>query len=82
MERRDDEIVLTASKKAFRKMIKPAYRSKCKVKIIKKEGLYFKLKKVKKRKMFVLGAAMFAALIFFLNSFIWTIRIDGNEKRK
>ncbi len=78
--KKDGILTLKTSKKAFRKMIKPAYKASCRVKIIKKAGLPFKLARLKKRKAFVLGAAFFIFVLMFLNSFVWTVRVDGNEK--
>ena len=78
-KRHGEELLIKVSKKAFAKMRRPAKKAGCRVKIIKKAGLYFKLKEIGKRKIFVFGAAVFTALVFFLNSFIWAIRIEGNE---
>ena len=75
-----DKIYFKATVKAFRKMTVPAARSFCRVKIIKKAGLPFLLQKLKKRKALFIGALGFMAIILFLNSFIWSVKIDGNEK--
>lgn len=75
-----DSIQIFVSKRAFLKMLKPKKRSGCKVKIIKKVGLPFLLKKWNKRKILLLGVLFFSLIVGLLNSFIWTIRIDGNEK--
>ncbi|MDO5477705.1 MAG: sporulation protein YqfD [Clostridia bacterium] len=76
----EDGIVFKASPKAFRKMTVPSYRASCRVKIVKKTGFPFEIRKLLKRKILLCGAGLFLMLILFLNSFIWTIRIDGNEK--
>ncbi len=76
----ENGITLVTSIKAFRKMTIPAYRAGCKVKIIKKAGFPFFVKRMAKRKILLWGAATFLAVICILNSFIWSIRIDGNEK--
>ncbi len=76
----DDCLILSVSRKAFSKMLIPKQRSGCKVKIIKKAGLPFLIKRWNKRKIFLTGALLFFVILGFLNSFIWTIRIDGNEK--
>lgn len=76
----NDKIYFKVRVKAFRKMTVPSARSSCRVKIIKKAGLPFLLQKLKKRKVFMFGALGFMAIILFLNSFIWSVKIDGNEK--
>ena len=47
-----------------------------------KKGLPFIIHKFKYRKMLFLGLIISTGLIFFLNSFIWTIDIRGNEEIK
>jgi similar to stage IV sporulation protein len=49
-------------------------------KIIKRSGPFFWLKKIKKRKFFVAGFAIFLFLLFFFSSFIWYVDIEGNEQ--
>lgn len=48
--------------------------------VIKKCGLIFSLKKLKKRKGFALGFAFLVTCILYFCSFIWNIKIIGNEK--
>ena len=52
----------------------------CKINIIKKCGIVFKLKKHKKRTGFLIGATAFMLILFFLSNFVWIIRVEGNEK--
>lgn len=62
------------------KMIRPvASRTRCRVRIIRKQGLPFILHRYKGRKTFVLGALVFLGLFFFLTSFVWTIEVKGNK---
>lgn len=70
---------INTSLRAFRKMRKAARRSHCRVTILSKVGLPFVLRRYRRRTALFAGLALFALLIGFLNSFIWTIRIDGNE---
>lgn len=49
-------------------------------KIVKKTGPFFLLKKVKKRKFFIVGFSIFLFLLFFFSSFIWRVDIEGNEQ--
>ena len=52
---------------------------KCKIKIIKKHGCIFRIKKYKKRVGFVSGVAIFSAILVFLSNFVWIINVEGNS---
>ncbi len=52
---------------------------KCRVKIIKKHGYIFRLKKYKNRIGFVVGVAVFGVILFFLSNFVWIINVEGNQ---
>ncbi len=78
--KKEDALEIRVSRKAFIKMLKPKKRSGCRVKIIEKRGLPFLIKRWNKRKILLIGAFVFMVITGALNSFIWTIRIDGNEK--
>ncbi len=51
---------------------------KCKIRIIKKHGLIFRIKKHKKRIGFLVGMIIFIAILFLLSNFVWIINIEGN----
>lgn len=79
-KRKDRTMVLKVSIKGF-KLLRPVSRkSKCRVRILRKQGLPFIKRKYRKRKAFVLGAALFIIIFYSLTSFIWTIEIKGNKK--
>jgi similar to stage IV sporulation protein len=48
--------------------------------IVKRTGPFFWLKRVKKRKFFVIGFGIFLFLLFFFSSFIWSVQIEGTEQ--
>lgn len=52
---------------------------KCNIKIIKRYGAYFKLKKYKNRIGFILGFTAFSVILFVLSNFIWVINVEGNN---
>lgn len=62
----------------FKKLRKVAKKTKCKVMIKNKKGLYFTLFKYRKRKLVFL--LVFLAIIFSIvsSTFIWSIDISGN----
>ena len=64
--------------KKFRKIIKIAKETKCKVKIKQKKGIPFIFHKYKKRKIFFVFLFVIFTTIFILSNFIWNIEIEGN----
>ena len=50
------------------------------IRIIRRKGLPFLLKKMEKRSVFFLGIALCIALLGICYGFIWDIRIDGNQE--
>lgn len=55
-------------------------KSGCEIEIIGKTGLPFILNRLKYKKMFALGVAVFISLILFLSSLLWKIEIIGIEQ--
>ncbi|MBO8136714.1 MAG: sporulation protein YqfD [Desulfotomaculum sp.] len=49
-------------------------------KINSREGMPFLIERMKKRKVMVVGAVVFLAVLYMLSSFIWFIDISGNNK--
>ena len=52
----------------------------CKIKVIEKKGLPFKIKKYKKHKGILLGAALFSLILYSLSSYVWSIKVVGNSQ--
>lgn len=77
--KKDGEILVKTSRKGFKKMTVPAKRASCRVKIIKKSGLSFLLKKHGRRKVFIGGFLVFVLITAVLNSFVWVVRVEGNQ---
>ena len=68
------------SPKEFKRLKPYVKKSKCKIKIMKKKGIYFDMFRYRKRKLaigLVLAVILFA---FIMSNFIWKINISGNEK--
>lgn len=65
--------------KNFIKLFNIRHKKHCKIKIVKKYGLFNKIKKHKNRAGLYLGLVLFFAIICFLNNFIWIINIEGNS---
>lgn len=70
------------SPKQFVKLFSIRHGTNCKIKIIKKHGLYFKMKNYKNRIGFTIGIAAFFAVLLFLSNFVWIINVEGNKTIK
>lgn len=64
----------------FKKLRKIARKTKCKIVIKNKKGIYFTLFKYRKRKIFFVIAISILILSILLSTFVWKIDIEGNEK--
>ena len=63
------------------KRIKPyVKKSKCKVKIKDKKGIYFNMFRYRKRKIVIYLILSVLLISFAMSNFIWNINISGNEK--
>lgn len=63
----------------FIRIRKIARITKCKIKIVSKNGIPFIIKKYRKRKIFAIFLGMMMMLIFILSNFIWNIEIICEE---
>lgn len=71
---------MKVSVKAFR-LLKPcAGKTKCKVKIIKKQGAPFVAHRYRKRKFLVFGLLFFIFAMYFFSSFIWMVEVKGTDR--
>ncbi len=50
------------------------------IRITKRDGFPFLLKRIKKRKFFMGGFILFFMLILLFTSFVWNVKIEGTEK--
>lgn len=64
----------------FKRIRKIAKKTKTKVKIKKKRGIIFEIKKYKNRKVFIFLFFILVLSIITLSNFVWNIEIIGNEK--
>lgn len=63
--------------KNFRKIVKIAKQTKCRLKIINKKGLPFIFNKYRKRKIFVVAFVLVICALLYSSNFIWNIEISG-----
>lgn len=64
--------------KQFKLLKKIAKKTRCKVKIISKKGIYFKLFKLRKRKFAIALLILFLVISIFSTKFVWKIDVIGN----
>ena len=67
------------SAKDYKKIRKPARKYSVKANIVKKQGLYFVLKKNKNKAFFAAGSLFICFFVLFMNLFIWEINVTGNK---
>ena len=81
--KRKDEIKLSfrARIQDFRKIIKIAKKTKCKLKIKNKKGLPFIFQRYKKRKVFAFLLITFILLIILSSNFVWNVEIQVEDNQ-
>ena len=65
--------------KDFFRLRGPKKKTQVHIRILKKRGVSFALKKGRNRKSFLTGILCAILILFFLHSRLWLIRIQGNE---
>lgn len=80
IKRNSDGVILKVSVKGFKMLKKYARKTGCRIKILNKRGLPFKIYRYKKRKIFAGGLIFFVFSLYLLSSFIWLINIEGNDR--
>lgn len=73
------KIQFKVSSKEFKKLKPYVKRSKCKITITNKRGIYFDLFRYRKRKLALVLVGIFLGIFCLLSSFIWNIEVVGNE---
>ena len=64
----------------FKTLCNLAKKNNCKIKIKRKEGIPFLIKKYRKRKVFLIGLILVILSIYSLSKFIWNVEVEGNER--
>jgi similar to stage IV sporulation protein len=78
VERTEKGVELNVSIRGFKMLRGCARKTKCRTKIVGKNGVPFILHKYRKRKVLLGGVLFFVIGIMTLASFIWRIEIEGN----
>jgi len=74
-----DGVLLNVSVKGFKMLKGCARKTKCRTKIMEKNGIPFFLHRYRRRKLLMGGVLFFVLGMFVLSSFVWRIEIAGNE---
>jgi len=76
--RRIEENALLAkvSVKGFLKLRPLARKTRCRIYILQKKGLYFALNRLKRRKVLLAGVVFFVAAVYLLSSVVWKVEVN------
>lgn len=76
--RRIEENALLAkvSVKGFLKLRPLARKTRCRIYILQKKGLYFALNRLKRRKVLLAGVFFFVAAVYLLSSVVWKVEVN------
>ena len=80
IKKKDDTVYAMCSPAAYKKLHTIALKSGGVVRIYKKCGLPFLLPDIKYRLGFFVGLFAFVLIIAFLNCFVWSVEIVGNDE--
>ncbi|MBQ8893564.1 MAG: sporulation protein YqfD [Clostridia bacterium] len=80
--RRTEEgaLLFTVSRKDFKRLREPAFKTGTRIRIRKKRGLFMVARPFKKRWGLAVGLALFLGFVFYSSGFIWQIEIIGCEE--
>ena len=77
--RTPEGVELNVSVKGFKMLKTYAKKTKCRTRIIQKNGLPFMLFRYRRRKLLLGGVIFFLIGLFVLSSFVWRIELEGNQ---
>ncbi|MCG0274755.1 MAG: sporulation protein YqfD [Thermosediminibacteraceae bacterium] len=76
----EDALLAKVSVRGFFKLRTLVRKTKCKVFIVQKRGLFFSLNRLKRRKLFIIGAALFVAVIYVLSCIVWSVEVNTQDE--
>ncbi|MBQ3415726.1 MAG: sporulation protein YqfD [Clostridia bacterium] len=79
---KDVNLYLNVGIKDFKKIIKIAKKTKCKISIIKKKGIPFIINKYRKRKFFIFLLILLIILLGVSSNFIWNVEIKEENNNE
>ncbi len=76
-KRNENGFLCIVSNDDFKRMIPVVYKTKSRVRIVKKYGPHMIFDKVRKHIGFFIGLALFPAFVLFMSQFVWNVHING-----
>ena len=73
-------IRMHCSIQGFRLLRDCAKKTKCRMKIARREGIPFVMHRYRRRKVLMGGIAFFVVFLYVMSSFVWLIDVEGNER--
>lgn len=77
VKKRKDQLIVWIYASDFKNIRAAARKSKVRVKLLRRFGLPFLLKKLRRRKVLAMGAVFFVAAIYWLSGYVWFMEIQG-----
>lgn len=78
ISRQEGDVYASIMASKYKRLRPIARKSKMQVRLVEKKGLPFVLRKYRRRKGLLIGAAVFLGILFGLSQFVWNIEIEGN----
>lgn len=79
LKRDETDLIGCVLSSKYKELIKIAAKSGVAVTAEKRKGLPAYLGKLKRRLGFVVGAALFAAVMIYFSGFVWSVKVTGNS---
>ncbi|NLT58474.1 MAG: sporulation protein YqfD [Clostridiales bacterium] len=76
----ENEVRLTTTPAAFRRMRKAAFRAGVRIQVLHKRGLPFRFKRIKGRTALLLGGLLFFVTLYTAGQLLWDISVEGCEE--
>ena len=80
VRRKGEKLYASCPARQYRLLKSPARRTGMRIKIKKKHGVPFSMRRYRSRPGLLAGLAFFAALLWFLSGRVWVVEVRGNNK--
>ncbi|MDN5330987.1 MAG: hypothetical protein PWP45_212 [Tepidanaerobacteraceae bacterium] len=81
IKRHEENILLAkVSVRGFFRLRSLARKTRCRIYVLQKRGLYFSLNRLKRRKVLSLGIIFFVAAIYMLSSIVWSVEVNTQNE--
>jgi len=80
VRRKDEKLYACCPARQYHLLRSPAKRAGMRIRITKKNGVPFTIRKYKSRSGVLVGLIIFAALLNFLSQRVWIVEVRGNSK--